>query len=176
VYMCSNTVSLINPYFVELGVSDRLRSGTKFLRGNGWVLEQTFNESAANAVKQSAFMRAFENNSYGAYAAENRYLNDNLTFIERPIGDNRYLATIRYCEKEYGIREYSEQGVIYADTRIDPSCETRISVTTEDHRTNYVILSRNAFFISMLRNYYEKGCFRFKNLEAQRAVMKLISY
>jgi hypothetical protein len=53
VYMLSNPVSLINPYYVELGISNRLRDDTKFLRGHGFILEQGFIDSASVAQKES---------------------------------------------------------------------------------------------------------------------------
>src|SRR5699024_223926 len=46
VYMMSNAVSLLNPYFSALGVSSRLRADTRFLRGDGWVLEKAFVDTA----------------------------------------------------------------------------------------------------------------------------------
>ena len=49
VYMIANLVSLINPYYVALGISSRLQSDTKFLKGDGWVLEVNMNESATRA-------------------------------------------------------------------------------------------------------------------------------
>ena len=55
VYMLSNPVSIINPYYVELGISSRLTDETRFLRGDGFVLEQGFVESAADAQKSSGF-------------------------------------------------------------------------------------------------------------------------
>ena len=40
VFMLSNPVSIINPYYVEMGSSERLSSDVRFLRGHGYVLEQ----------------------------------------------------------------------------------------------------------------------------------------
>ena len=44
IYMCANPVSILNPYYVELGISNRLKDDTKFLKGHGFVLEQGFVE------------------------------------------------------------------------------------------------------------------------------------
>ena len=83
VFMLSNPVSIINPYYVELGISERLRNETHFLRGNGFVLEQGYVDSASKAQKESGFNRAFYKNSYVAYSSECVYLNDNKAFIEK---------------------------------------------------------------------------------------------
>lgn len=176
VYMLSNPVSIINPYYVEMGISERLKDDTKFLKGDGYVLEQGFVESASVAQKQSGFNKAFAKNSYVAYSSECVYLNDNKAFIEKPEGIGRYLATIRYNGVDYALREYADSGVIYCDDHDDESYKFRISITTEDHQINYVMLKRNDLFVNNMRFYFERGCFRFKDLRCKEAVMKLVSY
>lgn len=176
VYMLSNPVSIINPYYVELGISARLTEETKFLKGDGFVLEQGFVASASEAQRNSGFNRAFANNAYVAYSSECIYLNDNKAFIEKPVGNNKYIASLRYNGTDYGIREYAEQGIIYCDDKADKTFPNRISVTTNDHEVNYVMLKRNDVFLSSLRYFFERGCFRFKDLRCKEAVLKALSY
>lgn len=176
VYMLSNPVSIINPYYVELGISSRLTDETRFLRGDGFVLEQGFVESAADAQKSSGFNKAFAQNSYVAYSSESVYLNDNKAFVDRPQGVGRYMATLKYNRQTYGIREFAEAGVIYCDDRADETFPLKITVTTDDHELNYVMLKRNDLFLFNLRYYFERGCFRFKDLRCKEAVLKSLSY
>ena len=176
IYMCANPVTIINPYYVEMGISERLKDDTKFLRGDGFVLEQGFVDSASKAQKESGFNRAFARNSYVAYSAECVYLNDNQAFIEKPHGAGRYLATLRYKGIDYGIREYAEAGVIYCDDRCDSTFRLKITVTTGDHGVNYVMLKRNDMFLSSMRYFFERGCFRFKDMRCKEAVLKALSY
>ena len=176
VYMLSNPVSIINPYYVELGISSRLTDETRFLRGDGFVLEQGFVESAADAQKSSGFNKAFARNSYVAYSSESVYLNDNKAFVDRPQGVGRYMATLKYNGQTYGIREFADAGVIYCDDRADETFPLKITVTTDDHELNYVMLKRNDLFLFNLRYYFERGCFRFKDLRCKEAVLKSLSY
>lgn len=176
VYMLSNPVSIINPYYVEMGVSGRLKDDTKFLRGDGFVLEQGYIESASIEQKNSGFNRAFSKNSYTAYSSECVYLNDNKAFIEKPIGKSKYLCTLRYKGSDFALREYAESGLIYCDDKADSSFLTKISVTTDDHNINYVMLKRNDFFLSNLRYFFEHGCFRFKDMRCKEAVLSALSY
>lgn len=176
IYMCGNPVSIINPYYIELGISERLNDNTRFLRGDGFVLEQGFVQAAADAQKQSGFNRAFAKNQYVAYASECVYLNDNKSFIEKPAGKGRYLVTLRYKNVDYAIREFAEQGIIYCDDKPDSTFKDRVTVTTDDHEINYVMLKRNDFFLANLRYYFERGAFRFKNLKCKEAVLKALSY
>ena len=111
-----------------------------------------------------------------AYSTQAVYLNDNKAFIEKPVGQSRYLATLRYKGTDFGVREYAESGVIYCDDRADSSFKNKITVTTEDHEINYVMLKRNDLFLASLRYYFERGCFRFKDLRCKEAILKALSY
>lgn len=176
VYMVANPVSLLNPYYVQLDISNRLQANTKFLKGDGFVLEQGFNESASQAQAQSAFNRAFATNAYMAYSQQNVYLNDNKAFVEKLEGSNSYVLTLKYKGEDYAIREYPEQGFLYCDNSADNSFPIKITVTTDDHNINYVMLRKNDMIIARLRYFFDKGCFRFKNLKCKDRLLKTISY
>lgn len=176
VYMLSNPVSIINPYYVEMGISVRLKEETKFLRGEGFVLEQGYVESAGKEQQTSGFNQAFSGNKYVAYSSESVYLNDNKSFIEKPAGKSRYVCTLKYMGTEYGVKEFAETGYVYCDDKPDTTFPLKITVTTEDHNVNYVMLKRNDFFLSNLRYLFERGCFRFKDLRCKEAVLTALSY
>ena len=176
VIMTGNPVTLLNPYYLEMGIAERLSTSTKFLRGHGFVLEQGYNESASDAQKESGFNKAFANNAYVDYGAQGVYLNDNKAFIESPNGRSRYICTLRYKGRDYSVRDYFEQGIMYCDTKVDETFPLRISVTTEDFKINYIMLKNNDFVLSDFKFYFKNGCFRFKNLQCKEALIKSISY
>lgn len=176
VIMISNPVTLLNPYYTALNISNRLTTNTHFLRGNGFVLEQGFNESAAIQQTESAFNQAFSANAYTAYASQGVYLNDSSSFIERPSGIKRYLATLKYNNSYYSICEYPEAGIIYCGDKADMSYPYKIVITTQDHDINYVMLNKNDIFLSNMRYYFDRGCFRFKNLACKDVILKALSY
>ena len=177
VYMISNPVTIINPYYVALGISDRLNKNTHFLKGNGFVLEQGFNESASNALKSSAFNQAFSNNSdYLAYSSDASYLNDSETFIKKMEGNGTYLFTLKFEGKEYAVREYSKEGIVYVSDNVDSSFKYKIAVDLESHDINYVLLTRYDEYISKLKMYFNHGCFRFKNQQCKNALLHMLCY
>lgn len=176
VYLVGNPITLLNPYYVAMGISNRLTSKVKFLRGNGFVLEQGYNENASKAQKESAFNSAFNDEQYNDYLAEGVYLNDNLAFIDKIQGNSRYICTLRYNGCDYAVREFAEEGIVYCDDRADKTFLNRISVTTNDHKINYVMLKRNDMFLMQLRYYFEHGAFRFKNLKCKEAILKALAY
>lgn len=176
VFMLANQVSIINPYYVAMGICNRLNSETKFLRGDGYVLEQGFIETASDSQKESGFNRAFKENNYVAYSSENVYLNDNYSFIEKPTGKNRYICTLKYKGNDFGVKEFAENGFIYCDDKPDSTFPMKITVTTDDHSINYIMLKRNDFFLSNLRYLFERGCFRFKDMRCKEAILNALSY
>ena len=52
----------------------------------------------------------------------------------------------------------------------------KLTVTKDDHDINYVMLKQNDVFLSLLRWYFEKGCFRFKDLRCKEAILTALSY
>lgn len=176
VYMISNPVTILNPYYVAMDISTRLQKDTHFLRGDGFVLEQGYNETASKALKSSAFNRAFGSSDYIAYSAEGVYLQDDLSFVDTPTGRGKYVATIRYAGIDYGVREYPELGIVYCDKSIDYQYPLKITVDTADHKLNYVMVSSNFILIQKLRYYFEHGCMRFKDLQAKEAILKALSF
>lgn len=176
VYMISNPVTILNPYYVAMDISTRLQKDTHFLRGDGFVLEQGYNETASKALKTSAFNRAFGSSDYIAYSAEGVYLQDDLSFVDTPSGRGKYVATIRYAGVDYGVREYPELGIVFCDKSVDYQYPLKITVDTADHKLNYVMVSSNFILIQKLRYYFEHGCMRFKDLQAKEAILKALSF
>lgn len=176
VIMVSNAVTLLNPYYSTWHIGERLQQDTKFLKGHGWVMECAYNDSAANAMKASAFNRAFQGNSYLAYATENTYLNDSKTFIGKPAGKSRYLLTLIYDGKSFGVREYLDEGVIYISNSIDKTAFFQVAIRADDMDKGYQLLPGSSFFIKKCREYFNHGMVRFQGQEAKNAFFQWISY
>lgn len=176
--MLSNPVTLLNPYYVALGISSKLTSEVNFMRGDGWVLEQGYNDTASKMQQQSGFFSAFnsQNNNYAKYSTEAVYLNDSLSFIEKVEGKNKYVCTLKYNGKEYAVREYQELGFLYVNKIVDSSFNNKICVTTNDHEINYIMLKSNSYLLQAFRQYFMLGAFRFADLECKECLIQAISY
>lgn len=175
VYMLSNPVTILNPYYTAFGISTRLRADTKFIRGDGFVFEQGFVESASEELKESGFHKAFSNTKYTKHSEQGIYLLDNAAFIEKPTGRNKYYCTLKYKNNNYSVRIF-ESGFFYVGKRIDDSFPIKIAVTTEDFDINYVMLNTYDYIIKNMRNYFEHGMFRFADSECKEALMTAVSY
>lgn len=174
-YMASNTVSVLNPYYSTLGITKRLKDNTKFLKGNGWVFERTYNTSAKKAFEESGFNKAFSANKYYQFASENVYLNDNLSLIEKPTGVSVYLLTVKYNGEYYNIRRYSN--VVYVSEGCDATFPTRVCFNVNDVVDDRnIMITRNNYNVVFLRNYFSRGCMRFENIKCKNMTFDLLSY
>lgn len=178
VYMLSNLISVLNPYYTALKINDRLQPDTRFLRGNGWVLEQGFNNSAVISQKSSLFNMAFSDNEYMTKGLEKgKYLNDSNAFIEQPPKSRpTYLFTVIYKNKYYAVRRYSTEGLIYIDNVADINYPHKIALDNADHSIETVLYPVVASYIPTLRRVYDLGCFRFRDLQCKEIAIKLLRY
>lgn len=173
--MCSNLVSLINPYFCALGIHKRIRDNTHFLRGKGWVLEFCFSQTAAKASKDSRFNQAFSDNKYFDYLTNPEYLLNNNSFVEkRSLSNGTYECTVKSNGISYGI--WSLNSVLYCSEKYDPNFPYKIAATIEDHDTNTLIVKRHSFQVMKWREYFQGGLWRFENLNCKEAIINLIAY
>lgn len=175
-YMLANKVSIINPYFLALKISDRLRDDTNYLKGNGFVLEQTFMEGVAAMQLASGFNRAFEDSEYVKYSAMNVYLNDNTAFIEKPSGTSNYVATLKGENGDYAIRYYPKAGIYYMSNSVDEDYKTKVSFTADTHDAGYIMVGVASPYVLMLKNVFERGLMRFKNQECKGAFFDMLRY
>ena len=176
VYMLSNKVSIVNPYFLSLGISDRLKDDTKYLRGDGYVLEQTYMENVSGLQLGSGFNKAFKNENYVAYSAMNVYLNDTSAFIDKPAGSAKYIATLKNGDKMYSIKYYYESGLYYMDKSIDEDFKTKIAFDASSHDADFIMVGSTSSYVIMLRGMFEKGLMRFKNQECKTAFFEMLKY
>ena len=175
VYMCSNTVSILNPYYSAFGITKKLRYNTKFLRGDGWVFERTFNKNASASYQASGFNRAFGDSKYNKFAAENVYLNDNTALIGKPSGPCTYLTTIICNGKKYNARRYD--GVVYISEGADENNPFRVCFNVSDVVDDRaMMLSTSSPLIFALRNYFSRGLMRFENLECKNMALDMLAY
>lgn len=168
VIMISNFVSLLNPIFFELGITSSLRPEIKFLRGNGYVIEQNLNLKAVDAINQSAVSIALNEK----ISNKVEYINDNLTNIEKLKGKNSYVCSIKYGDSYYAIRRFFDENCLYCSKSVDFSHKNRYTNDENAIGTTWTM----APSIDTLRKYYNRGKIYYSCLEAKEAIIDLIHY
>lgn len=176
VILTGNPVTILNPYYTALGISARLNKNVKFLRGNGWVLEQGFNESARDASLDSGFETAFSaagSDNYSAYAAEGNYFNDSdFGIIKNPGEPGNPIFCIFENDIFYIFENLKKTGKI----RIKKSRGAAGQICKRDPRStgNYPLLSFEQKAI--LKNLFDNNKICFDSLESKDLIFKILSY
>lgn len=173
--LVGNLINIFNPYFDALGVVDSMQLTSHFVRGDGFVIEQSFNEMSAKKHAENAFHRAFKDAAYTAASEEMRYINTDYDMIDKSVCDiGRYMFTIRYQDQLYSVRYNYEGGFYYVSTTPDPSYKLQHAATEADISEN-AIYNPASPFRKLLKDNYRRNCVKFKNLKTKSAALHFIS-
>lgn len=176
VFMCSNMISLLNPYFSHFGIGARINIDTRFLKGKGWVCEFTHNDNATEAFNDSAMGRCFSGTKYAKMGATNIYLNDNYVFIDKMPVDGKIYLVLKYEGKSYGV--WACHSVIYISKKYDPSYKNIVALTINDHTpevSSRLLIGRDTTYL-YLREVFQRGLVRFEDLECKQAFFTYLGY
>lgn len=170
-YMCSNSISIFNPYYLALGITSKINSKTKVYRGIGFVLLRLVIKDVANAQKTSAFNRAFAGSGYLTASIDNTFLNDDKFNVEKRKVSGSALF-IFYCA---GVlySAFTDGDIIYIKKGGDKNITPAFGVLEKD-RGDGVASIRNTFLFSRLRWRYEDALIFYETEEAKKAFQSLM--
>ena len=175
VFMLSNLVSIMNPYYIQFGIHKRIKTDTKIMRGKGWVAEFGFNDSASKQIKQNGIAKAFSDSDYIKYSTEKEYLKQTDSFIEQPKGKSKYLFTIVHDGIKIGVRDCFENGVMYCSKKYDKSCTNVVTFKASDHNQNTMMLSHYSYLWKNIKDAFMCGCLRFDDLQTKNAIFEILA-
>lgn len=175
VFMASNGVSTINPYFTGLGITKRLKEGCKFMRGDGWVLERTFNEQAAKEIGESAFSRAFKDSKQMQYATGSTYLLDNDSFIASMKGERTPMCNIVHNKKTYGVWQLEGKDVYLVSEKYDPGFPTCITSQISSHTPASILVKQRNYCRGLL-DAFNRGKVFFENILCKDAFLDVVGF
>lgn len=174
VIMASNSLSIVNPYFVALGLSTRIQSNTKFYKGEGFVLERFVNEDVANKQKESPFNRAFSHNKQTKSNIDNSWLNDSWSCVEKPEGRGEYMFTLVDDSKKYGVRVYNNPTgqFLYVNRIVDGTCKEIYNIS-ENGMVNIPLIKASPNLL-MMRALWLRGRVLFSDIEVKDIMLKFL--
>lgn len=172
VFMASNAVSKINPYFLAMGVHKKLIGDKRFTKGDGWVLEQCKIDVAQREQERDPFNRGWEDDTYGEFASSNEYLLDDSIFIKRERITGRELALLSGNNTIYGLWLQAD-GTYYMSDKYDPSCKTRIAIDRKSQSPDN--FSATYFLKNRLREAYDLSLVRFSSPDSYAAFMGMFT-
>lgn len=176
ILMLANSISLLNPYYYELDIAQRIQPETKYLRGNGWILYRYMNYEAADAIKTKGISKVFgADNKMVSNSAGDGYYIDDSKFIEKPESPGRPIYAIKYKDKIYGVWIHSLY--YYISNKYDPAVKLKIAATLQDHDQEWRFIQyKSDINYKLLYNMYNNGYVRFQDLGCKEAFFKFLRY
>lgn len=179
--LLGNNISVMNPYFLNLGVYKYiddtldLKEGEDFyIKGEGWVCEFSYNKSAKEEMEKNPAIRAFTSrNSILGLTAD--FMIKSSGFIEKKVkGKMDYLFTLKYKGEFMGVRRVKASGIIYVTSSYDPSFKHTVAISDSDHDDATIKLRKNTFYIQTLRDAYTIAKLRFSDFKTKNAIVELL--
>lgn len=174
-FLLGNMVSIMNPYFIKLGIYKRIKSDTKYLRGYGWIAQFRFNKNASQAIKENPLFKGFSNDDYMKYSSENVYLHDSDCFCEKMNGRYKYICTIFSDGSYYGVREYADKGIVYVTKDYEPTFKMIFVFNVNEHTQNTVMLSKYSWLTKRLKENFYSGILRFDDMKTKNAIFDILA-
>lgn len=171
VYLCSNSISIFNPYYLALGITSKINSRTKVYRGIGYVLLRLTIKDVANAQKTSAFNRAFASSNYVNSSIDNTFLNDDDFNVEKRKTEGNAVfifvcgGTLYSCFRSNDYYYIKKGG----DKNITPAFGV-----LENDRGEGVTAFKNSSYFSRMRYNYEDALIYYETIEAKHAFQSLL--
>ena len=174
VFLLSNSVDMLNPYYQAMGINEKLlKSDMRFYRGNGFVLEHNFNKDVADILKLSTFLQALSNTNYYEYLTEQKYINNNDRLIgEIDLSDKYYWCTLNIQGVLFGLFKNSEQ--LCFTRRVNKDCPYIFIINRDDMETGGIYQKIPARFYNTITNYFDNGKIICEDIISQTALMTII--
>ena len=167
--LCSNTITLGNPYFTELQLNSKIQKDTKVYRGDGIVFERVEVEGLAEEHATRPFHRAFGDDK----KPSNIWINDDGALVAKPLswGQGMYIATLTYFDKCFGLLHYPASGFFYISRSYDKFAKNIIPLTIGP-KINKAITVLNPIMKEIRDNFF-LGLVRVNDQELQELLYKL---
>lgn len=171
-FLCANTISIANPYFLYCNLTSLIRSDSKLIKtDDGYCIQIIKDKGIAEEILKTEAGRALARTAYFGYAYQGDFIEDSHNLIGKPESDGWYVMTITIDSKSYGIRECTNEGVIYISTKTEESCLRRYTLTKKDHSANTIMIKQFSDdpYVKALKNEYKHGNVLFENFACKVA-------
>lgn len=160
VVFCSNTISIVNPYFVKCGLWKKIQKNTMKYIGDNFVFHRVERQDIQDKREEQGLRSVFtEDND------DNVWLNDDDSCIVSNMsgcGQPQYDCTLVSGSQKYGVKWYPEVGLYYVDMKPDNTDPMVFNLFTADMKPN-IPAFKSSMRMIRLRKAMLGGTCRFAN-------------
>ena len=154
VFFLANSVTMVNPYTLFWNL--HLPYGSNIVRKGDVLLQLVQDDEFIRERKETRFGKLIEGTDFAEYAIENKFIEDNKSFIMKKTEKAYYFFTIKYMGELYGVWIDYGEGKMFVSDNVDPYCKIVYSLTVDDHAPNTMLLrqiNKSPLFRTFMDNY-----------------------
>lgn len=165
VIFMGNSISMVNPYFLYWNLHPNINK--RFSKYDLIAVELFKDESFTEMKKNTKFGRLINGTTYGDYAIENEFVNDNNDFIEKKSSNAKLQCTIFYQNKYIGFWFDYTEGKVFASNKYDPDSPLIFALTTKDFKPNMMLVknANKSYHLKNVINSFQKGYLYFETIQ-----------
>lgn len=168
VIMISNTVSIMNPYFIEWDI--RVEDYQEFItKGDGFVCVHLIKDNDfANQVRQTRIGRFIEGTEYADYAIDGQFKDAHMAFVAKKSPSARYHVSIETESGLFALWVDFISGDWFAEEK-RPKNETVWTTVPDKLVPGKILISKNDKIMQQLRTHFSHGRLFFSSPKARNA-------
>lgn len=154
VFFIGNAFSMVNPYFLELGIRIHEIVENKIYKGKSWTLIFWKDEDFIKEREKTQFYQATADTEFNKHAFQNKFYLDNKEFLKKRSEDSEHQFSLVYNGKSYGVWVDWTKGFYYVTTKGAATTKTKtIAMSLSDNKPNNVNIRkyRNLPFMKAFR-------------------------
>ena len=172
-----NAFSMVNPYFIELGIRINDIQDNKIYKGKSWTVLFWKDEDFLAQREQTQFFQATKDTSFSRHAFDNSFYLDKKDFIAKRDKDSEHHFSLVYLGKTYGVWVNWEKGTYYVSTKgANANRHKTISMSLEDNKPNNVSIRRyrNMPFLRAFRMAVDNNAVFFDSQETYNMMHEVV--
>lgn len=177
VIFIGNAFSMVNPYFIELGIRIEEPEPNKIYKGKFWTVVFWKDEEFLQERSKTQFYQATQNTEFSQHAFGNTFYLDRDDFVRKRSKDSEHQFSVTYLGKTYGVWVDWDKGEYFVSTKgANTSRDKTISLSLADNKPNNVSIRRyrNMPFMRAFRMAVDNNSVYFDSLEAFHKMNEVI--
>lgn len=167
-FLISNTVSIMNPYFIEWDIRPS-KKAEWITRGNGIVCVHLIRDHAfAQEVKKTRVGQFIDNTEYSEYAVDGVFLDNHMELVRPKSPNAKYYVTIETTTGIFSWWIDRLTGMHYVQEK-RPKQEVIWTMIPEKMNSDKVFMFANDKSLQVLRTAFSRGRLFFSSAQARNA-------
>lgn len=177
VLFLGNAFSMVNPYFLALGIRIEDPEDNKIYKGKAWTVVFWKDPDFIAERAKTQFYQATADSKFAEHAYGNSFYLDSKDFVAKRSKTSEHQFSLVYLGKTYGVWVDWERGTYYVSTKgANTSRDKTISMSLSDNKPNNVSIRRyrNMPFMRAFRMAVDNNSVYFDSLETYNKMNEVI--